>query len=189
MDDTKKPAENATPETATKTAAPTPQKTPKIFIVEEALRNATVNLIGAGSYDTAPPIPSRDVAQVIGALNNLRPYTLSHETPKTDDGKPANVPPPVRVFLLDENLRNVAVNLLGAGTFSHIPVGEVIRVIAILNSLRPFDISVKKEGSDNLTAAPKEGDLKQPNPSDLSNKPEEKKKGLFSRDKDKDDKK
>lgn len=140
MDDIKTAAEQL--ETIKETPTATLPKT-KIFIVEEALRNATVNLIGAGSYDTAPPVPSRDVAQVIAALNSLKPFNLTHEPQKTKTGQ--TTPPPAKVFLLDENLRNVSVNLLGAGTFSRIPVAQVIRIIGILNTLRPFDITIKKE--------------------------------------------
>lgn len=148
MAEMKKPMDKPVDTRAPKTEGlpPTPMRKPRIFIMEARLRNAIINLIGAGSYDTAPPVPSRDVVQIVRALSNLRPFTLTQEPPKAEAGKKAPpAPPPIQVFLLDENLRNIVVNLLGAGTFSRIPVMEVIRVISTLNALRPFDVNIKNE--------------------------------------------
>ena len=136
---------------------PKQSRNPRIFIVDEGLLVSTINLIGAGTYNANPPVPSRDVMQVVAALRNLRPYNLNIEQkeptkPLTDDKKPeenktgAPTPPPTprtfRVFLMDENLRNITVNLLGAGTFSQVPAAQVIRIVATLNALRPFDVNV-----------------------------------------------
>ena len=140
------PVDKRAPANVASPAQPTSARQPRIFIMEARLRNAVINLIGAGSYDTAPPVPSRDVVQIVRALESLRPFTLTQEPPKAEAGKQAPpAPAPIQVFLMDENLRNISVNLLGAGTFSRIPVMEVIRVISTLNALRPFDVNIKNE--------------------------------------------
>ena len=80
----------------------------------------------------------------------LKPFNLSQEQP---NNAPSATPiRPVQVFLMDENLRNVVVNLLGAGTFNHIPVMEVIRVINVLRAAQPFDITVNKDVAKTDTA-------------------------------------
>lgn len=140
----------------------TPPK-PRVFLIDVPLRNAVVNLIGAGSYNNTPPVPSRDVLQIVAALNNLRPYDLKIEQ-KPAEGETATPPHQMRVFIMDEMLRNTVVNLLGAGTFSHIPAAEVIRIVSILSSLRPFDVSTEPNGEkkpeEKKPGLPKEDDKK-----------------------------
>ena len=40
---------------------PKQSRNPRIFIVDEGLLVSTINLIGAGTYNANPPVPSRDV--------------------------------------------------------------------------------------------------------------------------------
>lgn len=130
---------------------------PRGFMIDPSLRDAVINLVGAGSYNNQPPVPSRDVVKIVATLNALKPFDLKIEQPpqKTEAGSNEKPVPAkqMQVFILDEYLRNTVVNLLGAGTFSNVPASEVIRIVGILNSLRPFDISTndtteKKEDSE-----------------------------------------
>ena len=147
--DALKPMDKPIEQHNTNTAA-TPQNPPRVFIIAAGLRNAIINLIGAGSYNATPPVPARDVTNIANAVAALKPFNLSQEQPSN---APSAAPiRPVQVFLMDENLRNVVVNLLGAGTFNHIPVMEVIRVINVLRAAQPFDITVNKDVAKTDTA-------------------------------------
>ena len=149
--DALKPMDKPIGQNNTTNTAATPQNPPKVFIIAAVLRNAIINLIGAGSYNATPPVPARDVTNIANAVAALKPFNLSQEQPNNAPG--AAPVRPVQVFLMDENLRNVVVNLLGAGTFNHIPVMEVIRVINVLRSAQPFDITVNKDGAKKDTSA------------------------------------
>jgi len=150
-------------------STPDGQQASRLFIVDEPLRVAVINLIGAGNYNNVPPVPARDVMQVVAALRTLRPYNLMLErkpaegaATKEGENKEPQPPQPVRVYLIDEILRNTIVNLLGAGTFSRVPAIEVIRVVSVLNSLRPFDVNINKTDAkpDNKPKSRLEDDKK-----------------------------